>query len=100
MTNYLVTLTDDELAIVRRTLPRAVTARRVADKPRKGPAGRPPKLSDSQRRDVARRWESAVDAPPRWHMELINRAAAENGARSRREILMAWGIETPRGVPA
>lgn len=98
MTQYVVTLTDDELAIVRRTLPRTIVARRVATKARKTPAGRPPKLNDRQRSDVARRWAAAVKEPARWHIELINRAATENGRRTWLQLLTAWGIDAPKGV--
>lgn len=94
--SYLVTLTEDELAIVRDLFPRQLVTKK-APAPRgtgvRRPAAvKPPTLPKGQFEKVSGRWADVVADPQKWHSQLLHGAGQSTNRPSERDVLRAWGL--------
>jgi hypothetical protein len=107
MTNYTITVSGAELAIVRRVLGRMTDAKEVkprAVKPKTFARvfGKPPTLNPKQKQYVETRWRELVAAqaerPGVWAEVMISgilgaREGYRMGYGTREQIKAAWGID-------
>jgi len=94
---YTVEVSADELLVLEAALGRRVAAKPV---PAKRPAarrsvhGKPPKLTDTNRRRGEADWAQAVEKGGEWWRTMLaTQAARPTGRATAEDVMRAWGLK-------